>query len=150
MSVFDTAFLLFIVVLGTYFQTVMGFGLAMIVIGISSGLELTSVPFIATVVSIISLANSGLALRNHIQHIHWECTNTTLLGVVPSSILGVLLLNYLNVQAKYILEFLLGLIIVYSGVIFALSSRLSKTLLRLYDLFILDFISVFFFVFIFL
>src|SRR5699024_12483099 len=95
----------------------------MIVIGISSGLELTSVPFVATVVSIISLANSGLALRNHIHHIHWGCTNTTLLGVGPSSILGVLLLNYLTVQARYILEFLLGLIIVYSRAHFALRTR---------------------------
>src|SRR5699024_2656632 len=131
MSVFATAFLLFIVALGTYFQTVTGFGLAMIVIGISSGLELTRVPFIATVVSIISLANIGLALRNHIHHIHWECTNTTLMGVVPSSILSVLLLNYLNAQAKYILEFLLGLIIVYSGVIFALRPHQRKTLSHL-------------------
>ncbi len=141
MSVFDTVFLLFIIALGTYFQTVTGFGLAMIVIGVSSGLELTSVPFIATVVSIISLANSGLALRNHIHHINWECTNTTLLGVVPSSILGVLLLNYLNVQAKYILEFLLGLVIVYSGVIFALRPRQRTKRSRLRAFFSIGFIS---------
>src|SRR5699024_2028270 len=77
----------------------------------------------------------------HIQYIHWECTITTLLGVVPSSILGVLLLNYLNVQAKYILEFLLGLVIVYSGVIFALRPRQRKTLSRLRAFFSIGFIS---------
>lgn len=54
MSALTIALLILIIALGTYFQTITSFGLAMIVIGISSGIELTSVPFIATVVSLIS------------------------------------------------------------------------------------------------
>src|SRR5690625_193326 len=123
MNPLDIGLMLIIIALGTYFQTVTGFGLAMIVIGLVSGFKLASVPFIATVVSLITLVNSGLAIRNHLHKIDWKTTNTILLGVVPSSILGVVLLDFLNVKAKNILEFLLGLVIAYSGIVFALRPK---------------------------
>ena len=103
-----TLLLLLIIGIGTYFQTVTGFGLAMIVIGINSAAGLTDMPFIASVVSLVSLVNSGVALPRHLHHIDWRLANTTLLGVIPASILGVVLLNFLNTQATSILELLLG------------------------------------------
>lgn len=141
MTFVTVSLLLLVIALGTYFQTVTGFGLAMIVIGISSGAELTSVPFIATVVSLISLVNSAVALPKHLHHIDWRIANTTLLGIVPSSIIGVVLLNFLNTQATSILEFLLGAVIVYSGISFALRPKQRDTESSLKSFFIVGFIS---------
>lgn len=141
MSITAVSFLLFIIALGTYFQTLTGFGLAMIVIGISSGIALTSVPFIATVVSLISLTNSAIALPKHAHRIDWRIANATLLGIVPSSILGVVLLDYLNAQAASVLELLLGVVIVYSGVRFALRPKQLESVSSLKSFFSIGFIS---------
>lgn len=119
MSWTSTLLLLLIIAIGTYFQTVTGFGLAMIVIGINSAAGLTDMPFIASVVSLVSLVNSGVALPRHLHHIDWRLANTTLLGVIPASILGVVLLNFLSTQATSILELLLGCVISYGGITFA-------------------------------
>lgn len=141
MSLITTLLLLLIIVIGTYFQTVTGFGLAMIVIGINSAVGLTSVPFIASVVSLVSLVNSGVALPRHLHHIDWRLANTTLLGVIPASVLGVVLLNFLNAQATSILEFLLGCVIGYSGISFALRPRQHTEISSLRSFFSVGFIS---------
>lgn len=136
-----TLLLLLIIGIGTYFQTVTGFGLAMIVIGINSAAGLTDMPFIASVVSLVSLVNSGVALPRHLHHIDWRLANTTLLGVIPASILGVVLLNFLNTQATSILELLLGCVISYGGITFALRPRQHKEISRLRSFFSVGFIS---------
>lgn len=136
-----TLLLLLIIGIGTYFQTVTGFGLAMIVIGINSAAGLTDMPFIASVVSLVSLVNSGVALPRHLHHIDWRLANTTLLGVIPASILGVVLLNFLNTQATSILELLLGCVISYGGITFALRPQQHKEMSRLRSFFSVGFIS---------
>lgn len=141
MSWTSTLLLLLIIAIGTYFQTVTGFGLAMIVIGINSAAGLTDMPFIASVVSLVSLVNSGVALPRHLHHIDWRLANTTLLGVIPASILGVVLLNFLNTQATSILELLLGCVISYGGITFALRPRQQKKISRLRSFFSVGFIS---------
>ncbi|AYN21103.1 sulfite exporter TauE/SafE family protein [Alcaligenes aquatilis] len=141
MSWTSTLLLLLIIAIGTYFQTVTGFGLAMIVIGINSATGLTDMPFIASVVSLVSLVNSGVALPRHLHHIDWRLANTTLLGVIPASILGVVLLNFLNTQATSILELLLGCVISYGGITFALRPRQQKKISRLRSFFSVGFIS---------
>lgn len=141
MSLLTISLLLAIIAIATYFQTLTGFGLAMIVIGVVSGFHLTSVPFIASVVSIISLVNSGVALPRHLHHIDWRIANVTLLGIIPSSVLGVVLLNYLNDQATSVLELILGLIIVYSGIRFALRPKQRKTISSTQSFFIVGFLS---------
>lgn len=123
LSLLDSGLLIAVMALGTYFQTITGFGLAMIILGISGGLGIGNVPLLATVVSLISLVNSAIALRGQYQHIDWKITHTVLVGVIPASIMGVILLNYLNLQARHILGLLLGLLIIYSGVIFSLTPR---------------------------
>jgi len=135
LDLFDGALLLGIVALGSYFQTITGFGLAMIVVGLGSGLGLSNIPLMATVVSIISLFNSALALRQQMHHISWPITNIVLLALLPSSVLGVLLLNYLSIKAQLLLTFLLGALIVYSGVIFALRPKKQAQPSRLFSFF---------------
>lgn len=141
MSLSVVSLLLLIVAVATYFQTVTGFGLAMIVIGVVSGFQITEVAFIASVVSLISIVNSGVALPKHLHKIQWRSAVICLAGIIPSSILGVILLDYLGHRASAALELLLGLIIVYSGVRFALRPKQRETISSDSSFFIVGFIS---------
>ena len=104
-----------IVAVSTYFQTITGFGLGMIVMGAASGLDLMPVAMIAAVNSMLSLANSAFALPGALHHIDWRITRAVLYGMLPAMVAGVLVLNYLDSYAL-ILKLLLGLAIIYGGV----------------------------------
>lgn len=117
---FDSLCLLFLVIgIATYFQTVTGFGLGMIVMGATSGFKLAPMDLVAAVVSLISLASSAVALRGCLHLIDWRAIRAVLIGVLPSIIAGVMLLEYLSETASMLLQFLLGSTITYSGIIFA-------------------------------
>ena len=95
----------------SYFQTVTGFGLGMIVIGAASGLNLAPVASVAAVVSLVTLANSAIALPGKLHHVDWRAVRAATLGLLPSVGAGVLLLGYLSGGASGILQFLLGAVI---------------------------------------
>ncbi len=115
-----------IIALAVYFQTVTGFGLAMIVMGATSGLELVSVPTIATITSLLSLINCAVAIPGTLHHINWRTTYLVVYGIVPSVIGGVLLLNYLGSSAAHVVKPLLGLVIIYSGLSIVLKVTASE------------------------
>lgn len=115
-----------IIALATYFQTITGFGMGMIVMGASSGLELLSVATIATTISLLSLANCAVAMRGTLHHINWRTTRIVVYGIVPSVIGGVLLLNYLGSSASNIVKLPLGLVIIYSGLSILLKVTASE------------------------
>lgn len=105
-----------IIALAVYFQTVTGFGLGMIVMGATGGLELVSVATIATIVSLLSLVNCAVAMPGTLHHINWRITRIVIYGIVPSVIGGVLLLDYLGSSTSHVVKLLLGLVIIYSGI----------------------------------
>ncbi|HXG28358.1 MAG TPA: sulfite exporter TauE/SafE family protein [Nevskiales bacterium] len=119
MSIDSLLALLAIVAVGTYFQTVTGFGLGMIVMGATSGFALAPVSVAAAVVSLVTLVNSAVALPGKLHHIDWRAARAVLVGVGPAIIAGVLLLDYLSSVTARLLQFLLGAAIIYSGVVFA-------------------------------
>lgn len=110
--------LLAIIMVGTYFQTVTGFGLGIIVIGATSALDLTTVAVIAAVVSLVTLANCAVALPGATRQIDWRAVRAVAVGVLPGVIAGVLLLEFLSYSAATLLQGLLGVMIVYSGLNF--------------------------------
>jgi uncharacterized membrane protein YfcA len=112
--------LLALMAFGSYFQTVTGFGLGMIVLGATSGLNLAPVAPVATMVSLVTLANSAVAVPGTLHHIDWRAVRAAALGILPSIVAGVLLLEYLSSAASGMLQLLLGAVIVYGGVSFAL------------------------------
>lgn len=128
-------FFLLIVLVAVYFHTVTGFGLAMIIMGLTSGTGIASVTTLASVISIVTLVNSAVALRGSTHHIEKRTAISLILGVIPASIIGVILLGYLSSKAESVVQVLLGIVIVYGGVIFAwrpkprttLSSRVNFT-----------------------
>ncbi len=104
-----------IVAVSTYFQTITGFGLGMIVMGAASGLDLLPVAVIAAVNSLLSLANSAFALPGALHHVNWRITRPVLYGMLPAIFAGMLLLHYLGPYSQ-ILKLLLGIVIIYGGV----------------------------------
>lgn len=112
-----------VVVFAVYFQTMTGFGLAMIIMGIASGMGIAPVSDLATIVSIIMLINNVVALRGHWHQIDWAIARVLMFSVVPASIAGVILLDYLSGTAASLLKLLLGAVIIYGGVSFALQNR---------------------------
>ncbi|MCX5591509.1 sulfite exporter TauE/SafE family protein [Alcaligenes endophyticus] len=112
----DTLLILGVIALGTYFQTLTGFGLGIIVIGLVSGFNLASVAFIASVISLCSIVNGYAALHGHWRQLNRTVAGWTLAGIIPSTIAGTVLLNYLSHEANHVLKLLLGLLIIYSGI----------------------------------
>ncbi|KDR37697.1 membrane protein [Caballeronia glathei] len=120
MSVAQALALLALMGAASYFQTVTGFGLGMIVIGTASGLNLAPVASVAALVSLVTLANSAVALPGKLHHIDWRAVGAATLGLLPSVVAGVLLLDYLSGRASGILQFLLGAVVLYGGLSAAL------------------------------
>ena len=112
--------LLAVVAIATYFQTLTGFGLGIIVMGATSGFGLAPVPTIAAVVSLFTLANSAVALPGKLQHIDWRAARAGTFGILPAIPAGVLLLEYLSASASNVLQLLLGLVILHGSASFAL------------------------------
>jgi uncharacterized protein len=104
----------------SYFQTITGFGLGMIVMGATSGFGLAPVASIATLMSLVTLANSAAALPGKLHHIDWRAVGAATLGVLPSVVVGVLALEYLSASASGILQLLLGAVVLYGGLSAAL------------------------------
>ncbi|CAB3800059.1 putative sulfite/organosulfonate exporter TauE [Paraburkholderia caffeinitolerans] len=114
--------LVLIAVIGaaSYFQTITGFGLSMIVMGATSGFSLAPLASIATLMSLVTLANSATALPGKLHHIDWRAVGAATLGVLPSVVVGVLTLNYLSTAASGVLQLLLGVVVLYGGLSAAL------------------------------
>lgn len=120
MSIETTIALLAVIAVGTYFQTVTGFGLGMIVMGITSGFDLAPIALVAAIISLVTLTNSAVALPGKLHHIDWSAARWVLAGVMPSAVAGVVLLDYMSASASTFLQLLLGATIIYSGVVFML------------------------------
>ncbi|UTV26607.1 sulfite exporter TauE/SafE family protein [Photobacterium atrarenae] len=120
MSTETLLILLAIIMVGTYFQTVTGFGLGIIVVGATSALDLTTVAVIAAVVSLVTLVNCAVALPGAAKQMDWCAVSAVVLGVLPGIGAGVWLLELLSQSATSLLQGLLGGMIVYSAVNFLL------------------------------
>ncbi|WP_157269623.1 sulfite exporter TauE/SafE family protein [Azohydromonas aeria] len=115
------AVLLVLVAVGSWFQTLTGFGLGMIVVGAASALGLAPLAALATLVNLVSLPQYALALRGCSAHIAWRLAVPAVIGMLPSIALGVALLDRLDERAALVLQALLGAVIVYSA--FGLARR---------------------------
>ncbi|WP_150306040.1 TSUP family transporter [Pseudomonas saliphila] len=99
-----------------YFQTVTGFGLGMIVMGLAGGLGIAPITSVAAVISLMTLVNCMVALPGRLHHVYWPSVRVAALAIVPSIMTGVLLLNYLSASASLIVRVLLGMVIIYGAV----------------------------------
>jgi uncharacterized membrane protein YfcA len=102
-----TVFLLCVFV-ATYVQTVTGFAMGMIILAVIGGLRLMDIPTLTAVASLMSLANVVLALRSTAGHIQWNLYLWLSLGQLPGIALGVWCITYLDGEARWLAELLLG------------------------------------------
>jgi uncharacterized membrane protein YfcA len=109
-----TVALLLLVALGSWFQTLTGFGLGLIVVGAASALGLP-LAGVATFVNLVSLPQNALALRGCGAHIAWRPAAAAMLGLLPSVALGLLLLEHLGAAAALALQALLGALVVHAA-----------------------------------
>jgi uncharacterized membrane protein YfcA len=109
-----TIALLLLVALGSWFQTLTGFGLGLIVVGAASGLGLP-LAGVATFVNLVSLPQNALALRGWRAHIDWRLAAAAVAGLLPAVTLGVLLLQRLDVTATLALQALLGALVLHAA-----------------------------------
>jgi uncharacterized membrane protein YfcA len=96
---------------GAYIHTVSGFALGMVIMGSSAILHLAPVPVAAAVVALITMVNGLFALPGAFHKIYWRGTAFAMISILPSMIVGVLLLNYLNQASAQLLRALLGIVI---------------------------------------
>lgn len=115
------------IVIGTYFQTVTGFGLGIIVIGLTVSLNLVALPVIAAVVSIVTLFNCLVALVGKPLSGDLKTMLVLVIGIIPGVVAGVFLLDQLSESATNILRGLLGVMILAAGLNFMFK---PKTLTR--------------------
>nr|WP_311526889.1 sulfite exporter TauE/SafE family protein [uncultured Ralstonia sp.] len=112
----NTLALLVVMGVAGYFQTVTGFGLGMIIMGAATVLHLAPVTKLAVLVSLLTLANSAVALPGKLHHVDWAAVRAATLGMLPSVVAGALLLDYLDQRAADVLQLLLGVAILYGGI----------------------------------
>ncbi|MFU8817236.1 MAG: TSUP family transporter [Pseudomonadales bacterium] len=106
------ALFLLATVIGSYVQSVTGFAMGMIIIAVTVGGGVVSVPIITAVVSLLSLVNIVLALRGHGHHLQRRLFVWTAIGMMPAVVVGVWLLTRLDARAQWLVELLLGIFIV--------------------------------------
>jgi uncharacterized membrane protein YfcA len=114
-----TALLSFLglVALGSYIQTVSGFAIALIITGGATTLDLAPIAFTANVVSLVALANIATAVHRQHSHIDRGIMVPSSVGVLLFSGIGLLLLNHMSQNAVDLLEMLLGVLILGSGML---------------------------------
>jgi uncharacterized membrane protein YfcA len=112
---------------GSYFQTVTGFGLGMIALGAASGLGLMPIAPAAVVVSLLTLCNSPLVLSGNFRHVDWRAVGSVLLAMTPTTLAGVVALDYLSRSGVVLLQFLLGAVIAASCAAMAIRPARRQT-----------------------
>lgn len=101
------------VVLATCAQSITGFALALVLLGLTSLFELVPLADAANVSMVVSLATAGVALRRGArQHLDREILRDTLAGAILGIVAGVALLAWLSANVAVVLRVLLGVVVI--------------------------------------
>jgi len=126
----DSTFLiifLIAVAVGGYLQTVTGFALGLVVMGVVGTLHLANLPMTAVVISLIAFINSAAALSGsqHLVRVRWGACY--LLGIVPGVVVGVTLLTHMSAAAQEVLRWLLGGFLIVAAGLMAIRPQPKAT-----------------------
>ncbi|MFT5691653.1 MAG: putative membrane protein YfcA [Oceanicoccus sp.] len=120
MELIDTSIFLLLVMIGAYVQTITGFAMGLLIVGGVTILNIAPIAFTAAVVSILSLLNAVLVLRYSIKFINWKTVGFISLGMMPSLVAGVLILDMLSESEYVLLRRILGFVIISAGILLTL------------------------------
>jgi hypothetical protein len=105
------------VAIATCAQTVTGFAMALILLGLTSLLELAPLPDVANVATVLSLASAAIALRGTRRSLDWRIWRSTVAGSVSGVAAGVALMAWLNANVVLVLRLLLGIVVIACAVV---------------------------------
>lgn len=105
------AFLLCVTV-ATCAQSITGFAMALILLGLCGLLNVAPLTDVANVATVLSLVSAAVALRASHRAIDWPMLRTTAAGSVVGVVLGVFLLAWLQSNVVMVLRLMLGLTVV--------------------------------------
>jgi len=108
-----SAFIILILVIsiGTYIQTVIGFGLGMIVMGAVSFSAILPLTVTSVIISIIVFFSGIIAIKGDFKSLDIKAIIFTCLGLIPSVALGLYILDFMSTQMAYQLQLILGMAI---------------------------------------
>jgi phage shock protein PspC (stress-responsive transcriptional regulator) len=117
MSGWQLAGFLLCVAIATWAQSITGFALALILLGLTSLLHLAPLPDVANVATVLSLASAAIALRGARRSLDRRIWRSTVSGSVFGVAAGVALMAWLQANVVMLLRLLLGLVVIACAVV---------------------------------
>ena len=126
---FEPSILIFFAVaaIAAWVQTLTGFALGLILMGVTGALGLMPVPQAAAITSLLVMVNAVLVLSRGWRDVDRPALGLILAGAFPALVVGYFLLHWLAGTALGLLQFLLGLVIAGSAAQLAARPALRKT-----------------------
>ncbi len=81
-------FFLVVVLFGSYFQSVTGFAMGMIIVSLLGGLRIVDIPVLTAVISLLTIVNVILALKGRLHEVDRRNLEQRLQKVLPLGILS--------------------------------------------------------------
>jgi uncharacterized protein len=123
MTAWQVAAFLACVAVASWTQSITGFAIALIILGLTGLFQLAPLPDAANVATVLSLASAAVALRNARRSIDWPALRSTVSGSVLGVPVGVVLLAWLHSNVVTLLRVLLGLVIIGCALVVLLRSE---------------------------
>ena len=112
MSALQVAGFLLCVVVATCAQSITGFALALILLGLTGLFELAPLADVANVATVMSLFTAAIALRGTRKSLDVPIMRSTVVGSLFGVAVGVALLAWLSANVVMVLRLLLGLVVI--------------------------------------
>lgn len=106
---------LLLVAFASFIQSVTGFALGLVLMGVSAALGLADIVFTAAVVSFIALVNSATALPNQWRGIDRSALALLACGFMPLTFVGLWLLDVMSASSVEVLRLILGVVVALAG-----------------------------------
>lgn len=117
MSSMEFGAFLVVIFLGSYFQAVTGFALGIVLMGYVALAGPIPLALAASLLTVLGLVNTIASLgRSGWGHINWTFLWQVTLGVIPGTIIGLMLLNHLEASHAASLQLILGLTIIFAAI----------------------------------
>lgn len=123
MTGWEIAGFLLCVVVAAWAQSITGFALALILLGLTGLFELAPLAEVANVATVLSLSTAAIALRGTHKSLDWPMMRGTVAGSVFGVAAGVALLAWLSANVVMLLRLLLGLVVIACAVIVLVRTR---------------------------
>ena len=117
MTGWEIAGFLLCVAVATCAQSITGFALALILLGLTGLFELAPLADVANVATVMSLFTAAIALRGTRGSLDWTIVRATFTGSFVGVAVGVALLAWLSSNVVMVLRLLLGVVVIACAVI---------------------------------